>query len=231
MQKPSLYEHMLNQHEEQLNGLSPAHVYFNFRNKKTSGLCVWCRKNPTEFNEETERYERFCSDKCKEAYKKDFKQKMMNKYGKTTLTRDPEFQKKMLKNRKISGEYTWSDGKKFTYTGSYEKDFLEYMDKIINLDSKDLFSPCPIIFDYIFNDKKHFYIPDFYVPSLNLIIEIKASDNKHYRERDLEQEKLKDKAVLDSKDKYNFYKIFDKDYKDFTIYFKNLIYNSDKTSN
>ena len=223
MQKQSLYQHMEKEHLDQLNGLSPAHIYFNFRNKKTFGLCVWCRVNHTDFNEETERYERFCSKKCKDAYKKDFQNKMIKKYGKITLADSPEFQEKMLKNRKISGEYKWSDGTIYTYTGSYEKDFLEYLDKVINLDSKDVFAPCPIIFNYEYNNKKHFYIPDVYIASLKLVLEIKASDNKHYRERDLEIEKVKDNIVKNSKEKYNYYKVFDKNYNNFIIYFNNLV--------
>ena len=219
--KPSLYEHMSNEHEKDLNGLTPAHYFFNYRNKKDHGNCVICKK-VTEFNETTERYERFCSEKCKQKYKDDFHKKMMDKYNDTTLTRDPNFQKKMLKNRKISGTYKWSDGKEFDYTGTYEKDFLEYIDKIMNLNSLEVFSPSPHTFDYEYEGKKHFYIPDFYLAMVNLIVEIKSGTNKHYRERDIEVEKLKDKRLENDKG-FNYIKILDKDYKEFTNYFNELI--------
>jgi len=219
--KPALYSHLEKLHNDQLNGLSPAHFYFNFRNKKDHGSCVICKKE-TEFNEITERYERFCSDKCKKKYKDDFDKKMKEKYGKTSLADDPDFQAKMLKNRKISGVYTWSDGKKFDYVGSYELDFLEYLDKVIQLPSIDLFCPCPKVFEYEYLDKKHFYMPDFLISSLNLIIEIKSGTNKHYRERDLEIEKLKDKVIQNHPD-YNYIKVLDKDYREFTILYNEVV--------
>jgi len=48
-----------------------------------------------------------------------FKKRMIGKYGKPYLTNDPEQQKKMLANRKISGVYQWSDGSgALPYTGT-----------------------------------------------------------------------------------------------------------------
>ena len=39
--------------------------------------------------------------------------------------------KKMLENRKISGVYTFKDGEKKKYCGSYELKALEFMDKVL----------------------------------------------------------------------------------------------------
>jgi very-short-patch-repair endonuclease len=69
------------------------------------------------------------------------------------------------------------------------------------------------VFKYTFKDKEHYYIPDFFIPTLNLVIEIKSSTNNHYRLRDIEQEKEKDRVL--EKSKYNYIKIFDKDYSEF----------------
>lgn len=217
VEKQSLYNHLDREHKEQLEGLSPAHWYFDWRNKNTThqGLCTQCRKNPTEFNEITEKYQRFCSQECKKKYAEEFKKRMMNKYGKTTLLNDPEFQKKMLANRKISGTYIWTDGTKFTYTGSYEKDCLAFLDKVMNFDSKDIMFPAPQVFKYMYQNKEHFYIPDGFIVPLNIIMEIKASDNKHYRERDIDIEKTKNKVLLENQERlnYHFIEIFDKNYK------------------
>ena len=83
--KQSLYDHIDGNHHEQLNGLTPAHYYFNYKNHKTEGKCVICKK-PTQFNETTERYERFCSNKCKEIYRKQFQERMIKKYGKDNVS-------------------------------------------------------------------------------------------------------------------------------------------------
>jgi hypothetical protein len=128
----------------------------------------------------------------------------------------------MLSNRKISGTYTWSHDPrfKFSYTGSYEKEFLEFMDVFLNWNPEDLFSPCPFVIEYVYEGKKHFYIPDFYIPSLNLVLEIKSFENKHYRQRDIRQEKAKDLAIRNKK--YNYFKIHDKYYDDFFDYLTKL---------
>lgn len=207
--KNSLYEHMDNIHNEQLNGLTPAHFYFNYRNHKTEGKCIIC-KGPTKFNEETERYDRLCSEKCKEKYIKMFKERMIKKYGKDNLLNDPEMQKKMLASRKISGTYIWTDKTKYTYTGSYEKDMLQYLDKILNFESKDVISPAPQIFKYEYEGKEHFYMPDIYITSLNLIIEVKGTNN-HYQKRDINIQKIK-KETVEKEKKYNYIIVFDKKY-------------------
>lgn len=214
--KKTLYEHMDNIHHEQLEGLSPAHFFFDKRNKNTThkGHCTICKKE-TEFNETTEKYERLCKNpKCKEAYVMMFRQRMLAK-GKDPLTQlnDPKRQLQMLEHRKISGKYRWSDGKEFTYTGTYEKDLLEYLDKVLNYPSSEVFSPAMQVYKYSFNGKDHFYLPDVYLNDINLLIEVKGS-NKHYRDRDLPQEILKEEAVMKDvkENKINYIKVLDKKY-------------------
>lgn len=223
--KSRLYNHLKDKHKEQLEGLSPAQVYFNNKYNKTSGKCIICTKSTT-WNETTERYERICDRKethCREKYREMFKERMMRVHGKTTLLNDPEMQKKMLDNRKISGEYTWSDCKtKTKYTGTYEHEFLEFLDIFLKFPPSDIMSPAPQVFDYTYKGKKHFYIPDFYISSINTIIEIKSFENKHYRARDIGQEKAKDNVVM--KSKFNYIKVHDKQYDEFFNYllkFKN----------
>jgi hypothetical protein len=194
-----------------LNGLSVKNFLFNDKYKKTGGVCVMC-KSPTTFNEVTGKYNRFCSEKCIEDYKEVFKQRMRTKYGTDYFAQNVEAQKKMLNNRSISGVYRYANKKDITYTGKYELDFLEFCDKILKLPSLDI-TESPIVFHYVFNGNKKFYIPDFYIPTINTIVEIKGSNN-HYQKRDIEIEKFKDKITEKLKG-INYIKILDKNYSGF----------------
>ena len=101
--------------------------------------------------------------------------------------------KKKYKNTKI-----W-------YQASYELDFLEnYYERF-----KDEIERGPSI-KYKFEKKNKIYHPDFYIPSLNLIIEIKGLywHNK-FKERDI----TKKKATIANG--FNYIMILEKDYKEF----------------
>ena len=208
----SLRSHIERSHEDQLHGLSAANVLFNIRNGKTGGQCIMCRR-PSSFNEVTGKYNRLCTDpQCKKRYVEMFRQRMMKTYGKVHLLDDPEQQKNMLAQRKISETYTW-DKYQFTVTGTYERDWIEYLRYGLNWDPEDLVMPCPFIITYMYVGETHSYIPDAYIPSLNLVVEIKGSNN-HYQSRDINKERAKDQAA--EKSPYNYCKIMDKHYDEFT---------------
>jgi len=223
--KPSLYRHIEDEHKEQYKNSkteSPAQFYFNLKYNKTSGKCIVCGSK-TNWNPSVERYDRICGERCSEKYREMFKERMNKKYGKDHLLNDPDQQKKMLANRKISGEYKWSDGKsKKTYTGSYEKDFLEFLDIMMQFKSHDVIAPAPQVFKYQYEGKDRFYIPDFYIASLNLLVEIKdggENPNQHHKIQDVDKKKelLKDNVMKNQKE-YNYLKITDKDYSIFMNY-------------
>lgn len=122
--------------------------------------------------------------------------------------KDMAHQKEMLAARHISGKYIWTDGTEFTYTGSYEKKFLEYLDVFLHWPSSDIMFPAPQLFPYTQPDgTEHVHIPDGYISSLNLIVNIKSSTNQHYRLRDIEIEKAEDRAI--EKSNFNYIKIYD----------------------
>ena len=212
--KEGLYVHLDKEHHDELNDLTPKQVFFNYRNRyelgKKYGKSVVSGK-PTKWNEITGRYERFLPEE-KELYREYFL-KNMKKAGKENIMNNLEHQKEMLAARAISGQYKWSDGTMFTYTGSYEKKFLEYLDKILNWPSSDLMAPAPQIFTYKFEGVEHGHIPDFYISSLNLIVNIKSATNKHYRLRDLDKEHTQDYAIKSSQ--YNYIKIYDNQFEKF----------------
>jgi hypothetical protein len=193
---------------------------------KKEGKCVVCG-NPTGWNEKTHKYHRFCKNpKCKEKYIDTFKKRMIGKYGKTTLLNDPDHQKKMLANRKISGKYKWRDHiHETSYTASYEFSFLKFLDEVMWFDPEDIMSPSPHTYYYVYDGKTHFYIPDFFIPSLDLEIEIKDggdNPNMHHKIQDVDKvkEKLKDEVM--EKGTFNYLKIVNKQNEKFLEYLQRV---------
>ena len=165
--------------EHRPHGFSDTRYFYYALTGKVEGKCVTCGK-PTEWNEETQKYNRFCNNPaCKAKYKEVFNQRMIKKYGKVSLCDDPEQQRKMLKARRISGQYQFKDGGKVDYVGSYEKDFLKMMDMFMRFKSSDIMAPSPHTYSYQYEGETHFYIPDFFIPNLNLEIEIKDETTTH----------------------------------------------------
>ena len=215
--------HLEKKHFESIpKNMTPDQFAYYLRTGKDHGNCIIC-KNNTSWNKITHKYNRFCNNpKCKERYRDIFKKRMIGKYGKTTLLDDPEQQKKMLANRKISGKYLWRDHvHEFTYTGSYEKSFLEFLDRVMNFDADDLMAPSPHTYWYNYNGNKHFYIPDFYIPSLNLEIEIKDggdNPNMHHKIQDVDKVKEQAKDDIMMNNETNYIKIVNKKNEDFLKY-------------
>jgi hypothetical protein len=202
-------------------------AYF-LRTGKKAGSCVVCKK-PTTWNDKTHKYNRFCNNqKCKEKYVETFKSRMIGKYGKTNLLNDPEQQRIMLAKRKISGEYLWRDHvHKSNYVGSYEKSFLEFLDKVLAFDPTDVISPSPHTYYYEYNGERHFYIPDFFITSLNLEVEIKdGGDNpnkmKKIQEVDKVKEALKDEVMKSNMSTFNYIKIVDKKNEKFLAFLEKM---------
>jgi len=212
---------------------SYARYFYYVISGKKYGLCIVC-KSPTEWNEQTQKYRRFCNNpKCKEEYREVFKSRMINKHGKVHLLDDPEMQRKMLANRKISGKYKFHDGGRVEYVGSYEKDFLIMLDKFLRFNSSDIMGPSPHTYEYMYDNPKDpeckdgkvkkYYIPDFYIPTLNLEIEIKDGTNTHHKilEIDRVKERQKDETMMNNP-AINYIKLVEKDYAPFFDYLLEL---------
>lgn len=221
----ALFTHVEKYHEQNIpDDISVKRYVFNRRNKKEKGTCTVCGKE-SPWNEETGRYERYCSEKCKTIAGERAKENMRKKYGKDHLLDDPDYQKKMLKGRSISGTYKFKDEGSIDYVGSYELDFLQFCDETMNLKST-MITECPFVFRYNDGDKDRFYIPDFYIPSVNLIVEVKeggSNPNTHpdYIKESKSKEKLKDAAIV-AEESHNFIKVVDKDYSEFITLIKLL---------
>lgn len=216
--------HMNNAHPEvRPKGYSDRRFFYYNLTGKTHGNCIVCKKE-TEWNEETSKYNRFCSNpKCKEEYRNMFKERMISKYGKVTMMDDPEFARKALANRRISGRYRFSDGGEVNYVGSYEKDFLIMMDKFLGYKSTDIMAPSPHTYYYEYEGEKHYYIPDFFIPNLNLEIEIKQNESTHPKilAVDKVKEQKKDEVMISNK-AISYIKLVDKKYEPFIEYLLSL---------
>ena len=216
--KYKMGEHYEKEHKELLpEGMTGWRWFYYLLTKKDKGSCVICH-NPTEFNNITMKYSRFCNNPaCKQKYKEERDRRMISKYGKVHLLNDPEQQKKMQQGRRIAGVYQWSDGKtKLPYLSSYEMDFFRHLDQDLHWPAADILAPSPHTYNYEYQGKQHFYMPDAFIPSLNLEIEIKDDGsalniNKDSREKD----KIKHELMKSCSNLFNYIKIINKNYEEF----------------
>jgi hypothetical protein len=139
----------------------------------------------------------FQSEKIKEKCK----QKHLKNLGVENPMQNYEIFEKSQKHSYYVKQYKNTN---INYRGLYELDFLEK-----NHDKYTDIQNGPTI-RYKFDNKNLIYYPDFYIPSLNLIIEIK---NSYLAKKDKEQIKAKENAVISLGFKYIM--IIDKDYTEF----------------
>jgi len=204
-----LVSHVDDEHEDMLSEDYPAsRAVFNYINKKDHGSCIVCKKE-TKWNDETWRYERLCEmPKCEKEYIAGMRANMVGVFGKENLLNDPEQQKKMLSNRKISGTYKFEDGGIRSYCGSYEKKLLEFYDKVVRAHSKDVITPGPVI-QYQYQGKTLNWITDVYYVPANLVHDVKdGGDNPNNRQMDDYRAKQDAKEDDISKlNKYNYIRL------------------------
>ena len=222
--RAELIDHVEDEHEELIpKGYTPSRVVYNSINKKEHGTCMICHKE-TKWDENKQRYDSLCGNpKCKQEYVKIVRSRMVKKYGTHNLLTNPEFQKKMLEGRSISGKYKFQDGGSVGYVGSYEKKFLEFMDTFLHIKSYDIISPGPNI-PYMYNGKEHVWITDFIYEPYNLVFDIKdggdnpnTRDMKDYREKQI----AKEKAIVEYGD-YNYIRLTDNKFEQLISIFMEL---------
>jgi len=168
------------------------------KDERTNNIKEWFKNNPNEIEK---RKIWMASD--------EFKQKSietcLDKYG---VRHVMHIDSVVLKNH-ISGY--WMKKYKDTnlyYRGTYELDFLtKYNDKIDIKNCKSI--------DYMFDGKSRKYFPDFFIESLNLLIEIKST---YTYEISLDLNDKKHEASINCG--YNHIFIVDKDYKEFESFLK-----------
>lgn len=218
-------DHMETLHSDEIpEGYSISRYFYYTMTGKTHGTCRTCKKD-TDWNEESQKYNQYCNNPaCKQAYVKIAKQRVINQYGKVHLLNDPDMQRKMVRRRKISGQYKMSDGGLIGYTGSYEKKFLEMLDAMFDWPSADIIGPSPHTYYYEYNNEKDpdtqhakkFYIPDFFIPSLNLEVEIEQTTSGNKKMMDVYAvKKEQKKAIMEKNNHVNFVTVSDNNFTPF----------------
>ena len=213
VERNQLQYHIGKDHQDMIpQGYTAARVAFNYLNKKTEGHCIICG-GVTDWNEDKKRYERLCNKPaCKKKYVKMTEDRLKKARGvtKKEIMSDPQHQDMMLKNRSISGIYKFEDGGKVPYVGSYEKNFLEFMDQYLHVSSMDIQAPGPTI-EYYFEGQKHFWITDFYYTPYNLVFDIKdggSNPNKRQMDEYRAKQRNKEAAIIDQGE-YNYLRLTD----------------------
>jgi hypothetical protein len=121
---------------------------------------------------------------------------LFENYGVKNPSQSSEIFEKSQKNGKRIKKHECG----LMYRGTYEKDFLDYCQE------KNLIVEKGPTIEYVFKNKKRYYHSDFFIPSMNLICEIKSL---YYYEKYLDINIAKKKY---SEMKYNFLFIIDKCY-------------------
>ena len=225
--KDAIYAHITKQHKAELPiGTPPDKFYYDLTHNGKQSHCVICHQL-TPWNPRTHKYHRLCgSPACNERNRKIFEERAMRKSGTTNYASDPEHQRKMLAGRSISGVYKWSSGGETSYVGSYERDFLKQCDLLLDITAEDIEGPSPHTYKYKYNGEDHFYIPDFYIPDMNLEIEVKdggSNPNMHHKIQavDKVKEREKDKVLL-KQNKCHYIKVIDKQFGGFVNLFTRI---------
>ena len=226
--KDKLISHVAKEHNEMIpDGFTPLQVVFHIVNKHPLNWKKPCRVcgSPCEWDEKKGRYNLLCNkEECHKAWAKKMDKDMGDKKGSNNPTKTEEGLKKMLAARKIAGKYKWSDGKEFTYVGSFEKATLEFMDKVLEIKSEDVMCPGPVL-EYMLDGVKHLYITDIYYIPYNLIIEVKDGGNNPNTNPELYENRrkklAKEKYVIEETD-YNYIRLTNKDFSQLMSVFADL---------
>ena len=157
---------------------------YSLRTKEEKEQILRKRKNTCikKYGVENSYQAEICKEKIKQTLLKNYKVKHPLQNKKIFEKQ----QKSALKIQKFKNTNLY-------YQGSYELDFLEkYYDRFPNIQR------APSI-KYIFQGKNKIYFPDFYIPSLKLIIECK---NSYLAKMDKDEIYAKKKATIDNSFKY-----------------------------
>ena len=120
--------------------------------------------------------------------------------------------------KKILYENFLSNGEEFAFYRAY---------CLIDKSGRIVKTQTQIPYTYKYKDKDHFYIPDFFIPSLNLEVEIKDDGSaKKINPDSRAKDEIKDK-LLRSITTVNYIKIINKDYTEF----RQIIQNEGVTNN
>ena len=212
-----------------INKFHDTKIYYDLWVKRPGeGFCLNCHK-PTTFKNLKRGYLKTCCNSCSGLYNRSlWNEKSIQKRINTHIQKSKKELLEEEKNRKntwiqkygvenpMHSKIIFEKQQKkcfnlqtyknsnIIYQGSYELDFLEkYYEKIPDIQKAPLIS-------YRFKGKNKIYYPDFYIPSLNLIIEIK---NSYLLRRD--KNLILEKERVSREMGFKYFIIIDKDYREF----------------
>lgn len=218
--KQAAIDHINKYHGNYLerDGMDAAQALYFSTHGTLKGKCMCGCGQDTEWNYKTGKPYKVSNDpQCRERLRRQAVTNHKKIYGTETLLNDMEHQKEMQKNRPTSGKYKFADGGEVGYLSSLEQNFLQFCDKVMEFTS-NMVQESPETFTYkVPNDgKEHQYIPDYYLPDYNLLVEIKdGGENPNTNPAFIKETKykvaLKDE-VMRKQNRYNYIKIVDKKY-------------------
>lgn len=218
--KQAAIDHINKYHGNYLerDGMDAAQALYFSTHGTLKGKCMCGCGQDTEWNYKTGKpYKVSNNPQCRERLRRQAVTNHKKIYGTETLLNNMEHQREMQKNRPTAGKYKFSDGGEVGYLSSLEQNFLQFCDKVMEFTS-NMVQESPETFTYKDpNDgKEHQYIPDYYLPDYNLLVEIKdGGENPNTNPAFIKETKykvaLKDE-VMRKQNRYNYIKIVDKKY-------------------
>ena len=179
------------------------------------GTCMCGCGKPTEWNYKTGKPYKVSPDpKCRERLYQRADQNMMKARNVHvhSLLDDMEHQKEMQSHRPSYNKYRFPDGGEVGYLSKPEQNFLMFCDKIMEFTS-NMIQESPEVFKYFDTKTKRWrqYIPDYYLPDYNLLVEIKdggshTNTNPAFVKETKYKVAMKD-AVMLKQDRYNYIRI------------------------
>ncbi|MCM1295171.1 MAG: hypothetical protein NC311_06490 [Muribaculaceae bacterium] len=214
--KADAVDHLERLHSDKLesSGMDACqYLYFSTHGTLTGKCMCGCGKD-TPWNAKTGKpCKVYPSPECRKRIRETYKANMARTYnGRTTLLDDMDHQREMQKHRRIAGDYKFSDGGVVDYLGKLEMNWLMFCDKVLEFTSNMVVDP-PEYFQYM--DEKtqtmRTYMPDYYLPDYNLLVEIKdggdhPNGNKAFQDTTRYKVAYKDE-VMRKQDKYNYIRI------------------------
>ena len=207
-------------------------LYASTHNNDINGKCMICGK-PTEWSDKSMKPYKLCGNpKCRAAVKAQYDKNRDAKLhmSQSELMSNMDHQREMLSHRKIAGRYKFQDGGEVEYVAKLELNFLQFCDRILELKSQDVL-PSPDVFTYFDpkDGKDHSYVPDFYFPQYNMLVEIKdkANGNPAFLEETRYKVALKDDAMK-KQSKYNYIRISGTNYGPFMEILFKITHGDDK---
>lgn len=234
--KGQAMDHLERMHADELvrDGISSAQACYLTTHPDIHGRCVVCGK-PTAWCDRAGKPHRICgSQACKnklaEAYNRNRDAALgMSQHD---LMSNMDHQQEMLNSRRIHGVYKFSDGGAIDYIGKLEKNFLWFLDTVMDFKSTEIL-PSPEVFTY--KDTREGvdrqYVPDYYLINYNLLVEIKdggekVNTNPAFLETTRYKVAMKDKAMREQT-KYNYIRIGGTNYGPFMETLYKITHNDD----